>query len=163
MNHVGYVIDKFSGIFRRISNAYNPETETLIYLEIPEGFQNYKTLRYDNLTNMWIGELTPGYELNEIGIPVRKQEVIRAFEDKRIKEEADKIIEARYPPLKQRKMISIAIKLQRKMINGEALTPVEEDLLVECDNADIWITEIRDTENEAILNKQNLIDIVWPV
>ena len=66
---------------------------------------------------------------------------------------ATSIIEAKYSPLKQRKMMSISISL---LSVCQALT---QDLI----DANTWITAIRTIENTAITNGTLLADVDWTV
>lgn len=74
---------------------------------------------------------------------------------------ATEIIETAYSPLKQRKMMSIAIALQDKVLQGGTLTVSEEALLQANRDANTWIGGIRTIENTSIANSTALADINW--
>jgi len=80
-----------------------------------------------------------------------------------ITEKATSIIEAKYSPLKQRKMMSIAIALQDKQLQGLTLTSDEEALLQFNRDVNIWITSIRTIENIAIEDNIAIDDINWEI
>lgn len=77
-----------------------------------------------------------------------------------ITSEATRIIEATYSPLKQRKMMSIAITLLDKR-GLKPLTTSEEALMQEVRDSNDWIADIRDKENEAQNNGTLVGDVVW--
>lgn len=74
---------------------------------------------------------------------------------------ATSVIEALYSPLKQRKLMSIAIALQDKQLQGGTLTTKEEALIQNTRDANTWITSIRTIENTAIADGTLLDDILW--
>lgn len=162
-DEIGYVISKDSGMLQRISNSFDPEFELIVYRPLPEGFYG-GSIRFNIEKTIWEGELVSGFELNSVGEPIKNQIHIRALENRKITEKANNIIENKYPVIKQRKLMAIAIKLQRKLlIQGVALTPEEEALLLECEQVDNWITAIRNIENEAILNELDVNYINWTI
>ena len=83
--------------------------------------------------------------------------------DTSITVEATRIIEAQYSPLKQRKLLSIAVALQDKQIRGLTLTTEEEMLLQTNRDINDWITSIRVIENLSIYNNVLLADIDWGI
>jgi len=80
-----------------------------------------------------------------------------------ITEKANSIINKMYSPLKQIKLMSIAIALQDKQLQGKTLTIDEEALLQNTRDANAWITEIRTIENIAIDNDILFEDIIWGI
>ena len=78
-----------------------------------------------------------------------------------ITNKATEIIENVYSPLKQRKLLSIAVALQDKVMQGGTLTVDEEALMQSNRDANTWITIIRTVENTAIVDGTLLEDIVW--
>lgn len=86
------------------------------------------------------------------------------IEDKRvldIEAKADEIIEAKYTPKKQRKLMSISIAIQDKQLQQLLLTPAEEKALIDNRAVNKWITDIRSIENAAITNGTLLDNIDW--
>jgi len=75
---------------------------------------------------------------------------------------ATQYIESVYSPLKQRKMMSVELRLQKKLIGGGVLTTDEQALSDINDAADLWIASVRDVENAAQLAGTLLADVVWP-
>jgi len=82
---------------------------------------------------------------------------------KAITEKATEVIESEYSPLKQRKLMSISISLQDKLIEGQTLTAEEETIRQSCRDVNVWITAIRTIENTAITNGTTLTAINWTV
>lgn len=76
---------------------------------------------------------------------------------------ATELIEVKYSPLKQRKMLSIAVALQDKILQSETLTADEEALMQNNRDANVWITTIRTIENVAITDGTLLANINWTV
>lgn len=103
-----------------------------------------------------------GLPFNEL-IPLLTAADIEALRVGSITAKATETIEAVYTPLKQRKMMSISIALQDKVINNGTLTADEEALLQANRDANIWITAIRTIENTAIINDDALDAISWNV
>lgn len=77
--------------------------------------------------------------------------------------EATRLIEERYSPLKQRKLMSIAIALQDKQLRSIILSSGEEEMLQVTRDANEWITAIRVIENIAIANSILLANIDWTI
>ena len=99
------------------------------------------------------------FEFIEIPLPTAED-----IEDQRvisISTKATKTIEAIYSPLKQRKLLSIAVALQDKVMQGGTLTTDEEALMQNNRDTNTWITNIRTIENTAITDATLLIDIIW--
>ena len=82
---------------------------------------------------------------------------------KAITEKATEIIESIYSPLKQRKLMSMSIALQDKLIEGQTLTAEEQTLRQSCKDVNTWVTAIRTIENTAITNGTTLTAINWTV
>jgi hypothetical protein len=97
-----------------------------------------------------------------VGPNAEKLADIEAQRQLGITSKATQIIEAKYSSLKQRKLMSIAIALQDKQIQGLTLTTEEEALLQTNRDVNTWITSVRDIENTAITDGTLLDDIVWP-
>jgi len=77
--------------------------------------------------------------------------------------EATRIIEAAYSPLKQRKLMSMALALQDKQLQGQTLTAAEDANLQLIRDVNAWITGIRAAENAAIAAGTPWAEVVWPV
>ena len=80
-----------------------------------------------------------------------------------ITDRATELIENKYSPLKQRKLLSIAVALQDKKLNGLTLTEWEEAQLQINRDVNAWIGDIRSVENVAIAQGTALVDVVWGV
>lgn len=65
---------------------------------------------------------------------------------------ATQIIEKLYPPLAQRKMMSTAIAIQDKRLEGIPLTVEEQTKMQQIRDINAWITTVRTIENMAIAN-----------
>ena len=72
-------------------------------------------------------------------------------------------IESVYSPLKQRKLMSVAIALQDKLLQSIVLTVAEEAALQETRDVNVWIKSVRDVENAAQAALTPLDQIVFPV
>lgn len=84
-----------------------------------------------------------------------KQESVRIAS---ISDEANAIILNAYSDLKQKKMMSIMLKYQGKLIGGEKLTAGEEAIYNAILSADAWITAIRVIENDCQVDSNLPVD-----
>lgn len=88
---------------------------------------------------------------------------VEEIESKRMSDitaEATRVIEAEFSPLKQRKLLSIAIMLLDK--RGQAPLLLEEEaMLQDVRDTNTWIAGIRVKENEAQINGTLLKDIIF--
>ena len=98
------------------------------------------------------------------------QEVERLTAEKvnsSITNKATEIIESKYTPLKQRKLLAMLGELQQKKIDfldgatTTNLTTAETELVVSIRAVNAWVGTIRTIENEAIANGIPLADINW--
>ena len=80
-----------------------------------------------------------------------------------IESAATQWIESVYSPLKQRKLMSVAIALQDKQIQGIILSTDEEAMLQYTRDVNTWITSVRIVENSATAALTPLDQIVFPV
>ena len=78
-----------------------------------------------------------------------------------IKAKADSVIESAYSPLKQRKLLSIAVALQDIKLEGGTLTTEQQTLMQSTRDVNAWITSVRTIENTAIADGTPFSDIVW--
>lgn len=100
---------------------------------------------------------------NEMTQSQRKTAIIESVRLQAITDKATSLIEGKYPPLKQRKLSSVAISLiDKQQMQGITLTAAEVATLQSVRDVDAWITSIRDVENTAQANGTQPDDIVWP-
>lgn len=88
-------------------------------------------------------------------------------EDMRVKSITDKAnahVLTKYSELKQRKLLSIQAKLNKKEVKGGVLDASELALEVLCEEVEVWISSVRDVENAAIADGVTLADdVVFPI
>ena len=98
---------------------------------------------------------------------IKTSEIVRTFTQDELSQaitnKATEIIESKYSALKQRKMLSIAIALQDKQLDGLTLSDEELALKQANKDANTWIASIRDIENEAIANNTAIENIDWEI
>jgi len=149
-----------------IKNAiYKNEAQTIVDVEIEHpqyGLISY-TFKSDEADQSSDKEIRSYLETATIAEyvappPPTAQEIAATITAK-----ATSIIEAEYSPLKQRKLMSIAISIQDKQLQGETLSVYEEVALQSVRDSNSWISSIRTTENTAIANGTLLEDINWGV
>ena len=132
---------------------------------------NGYTKTYENGVNASIvgsyendDEVTEFVDGGGIVEPEFTAEQIEAARISSITSKANELIEAKYSPLKQRKLSSIAIGILYQKITvtltAEELTALDIELQ-KCIDADIWIASNRDIENAAIAAGKPLKDIAW--
>lgn len=95
---------------------------------------------------------------DQVKLSSLEQERIQSITDR-----ATEIIESAYSPLKQRKLLSIAVSIQDKQLQGGILSASEKAMLQSNRDANSWIAGIRTIENTEIENGTPVDSINWSV